>query len=323
MKKLFLITAALVSALLFCSCEEEEMPHETQKHGLHIDENQLSALRVIYNSLHLADCKEYNNWIYRYGTPGSNYGIDSLYVTYRHGLTFEIDSVRHLYVVTKIDLSKLPQRNDISLPDVFESFSHLKSFIINVPGGASVEIPRTLCDCPLATLKINPVDWDGSRIVKGSLPDNFGKLGATLESLEICCTNLGNELLDYIVEFKNLKEGRFGDNNFTGKVPYLPWANSEFSFSNNHFTEFDWRYIETFDQFRMICDSIWPPVPYFRYNEITGPLPSYFNKDFFDYYRSNHKRRPGEFLNGILRGNQIMEEYQELYTKYTGLTPSL
>lgn len=299
------------------------MPHETQEHGLHIDENQLAALRVIYNSLHLADCKEYNNWIYRYGTPGSNYGIDSLYVTHRHGLTFEIDSVEHLYVVTKIDLSKLPQRNDISLPDVFESFSHLKSFIINVPGGASIEIPRTLCDCPLATLKINPVDWDGTGIVKSPLPDNFGKLGATLESLEICGTNLGKELLDFIVEFKNLKEGSFYGNNFTGKVPYLPWGGSRLSFGSNKFTEFDWRYMETFDQFRMLCAENWSTVPYFGYNEITGPLPSYFNKDFFDYYRSNHKRRPGEFLNGILRGNQIMEEYQELYTKYTGLTPSL
>lgn len=326
MKKLFLITAALVSAFLFCSCNEEDEPKVNQdSEWTKFDEAELDAIHVLYDSLHLADCCEYKDWsiMDSPGYVGQKGGGYFKNVTKYYGLTHQYDSLTNRYIVTSMKFSVLPQRDDISLPDVFGSFKHLKSFIMEVPDGASIVIPKTLCDCPLTTLKITPAVWESANIVKSPLPENFGNLAETLESLEICQTELGNDLLEYVKEFKNLKECTLRDNNFTGKVPYLPWANAAFCFNNNHFTEFDWRYVGNYQEFDRLCIEDWSTVPRFRYNEIEGPLPSYINQEFFYLLDRKDYWRPGWFLETFLGFNPIIKEYLELYTKYTGQIQTL
>ena len=199
-----------------------------------------------------------------------------------------------------------------------------------------------MCDLPLKRLRVSP-GWAGTAVyINGTFPKNFGNLAETLEILDIGNSQYGNEFLDLILEkFKNLKVcylysnnftgevpenlDKFSDklekcdlslNHFTGKVPYLKnWQKTYYSFYRNHFTEFDWRYLDSFRNFSYCYNQkIYPPN--FKENNISGKFPEYFNQEFFDYYRED-SWGVKLYLTDFLWGNPIFDkEYKELEYKY-------
>lgn len=277
MKKTLILLATVLLALNITSCHSEEEPTTEVGLGRHIDEAELEAIHMLYDSLHLSDCAEYSNWVTNSDRPGVFYtDLQDIYVTKRHGLKFGVDTVTNRYVVTEMDFQNLPNRSDLSLPDIFDCFKHLKKLTVYLPDEARIKFPRTLCECPLEELKIR----SGSKeTLTGPLPDNFAKLGKTMKQIDIGGTSLGNELLDYILEFSNLTYCSVPNNDFKGKVPYLHNTGIYYDFRGNYFTEFDWRYFDDiYDTYRT-----WRfHIPEFAYNDIEGPLPSNFREYLYN-----------------------------------------
>ncbi len=271
--KIFRIPNALVLAFAITSCHSEEEPTKEVGLGRHIDEAELEAIHMLYDSLHLSDCAEYSDWVTNGNRPGEFYtDLQDIYVTSRQGLKFGVDTVTNRYVVTEMDFRTLPNRSDLSLPDIFDCFKHLKKFTVYLPSEARIKFPRTLCECPLEELKIRS---ESKETLTGPLPDNFAKLGKTMKEINIWGTSLGNELLDYILAFQNLTFCSLPNNDFTGKVPYLHINGNYYNFGSNHFTEFDWRYFDDMlDKYRYW--SLY--IPLLSYNDIEGPLPDSFRQ---------------------------------------------
>ncbi len=338
--KPLLLTVAFLSAFLFSSCSAEDEPNNYNSYWTYIDENEQEGLNAIYKALGLDDDRSYDYWAKNLASRFFRSPYVSSDLSKFRGLAFGYDSTSNRLVVKGMSLYVSYAPNGFSLPDIFDKFKHLEYFKLEFSGGALKEIPSTLCDLPLKELRIRPFGTETPGI-KGTFPKNFGKLAETLEFLDIHNTQYGNKFLNLILEkFKNLKEcyiysnnftgevpknlDKFSDkleicdleyNHFTGKVPYMEnWQTVYYCFDNNEFTEFDWRYIDNFEDFKRFCsEGIYPPR--FRGNNISGKLPDYFNQDFFDYYRENYWD-VDSYLGSFLGGNPIYyDEYNRVSRK--------
>lgn len=341
MKHLLLI-AAFLSAFLFSSCSAEDEPNNYNSYWTYIDENEQEGLNAIYKALGLDDDRSYDYWAKNLASRFFRSPYVSSDLSKFEGLTFGYDSTSNRLVVKKMSFNIIYEPNGFPLPDIFDKFKHLESFELKYTIGVLKEIPSTLCDLPLKELRIRPLRLESEISgINGTLPKNFGKLAETLEILDIKNSQYGNEFLDLVIkEFKNLKEchlvsnnftgevpenlDKFSDklklcdlghNHFTGKVPYMEnWQTIYYCFDNNEFTEFDWRYIDNFEDFKRFCSERKYP-PRFRDNNISGKLPDYFNQDFFDYYRENYSVA-NSYIGTFLRGNPLYdEEYNRISLK--------
>lgn len=342
--KHLLLTVAFLSAFLFSSCSaEEDEPHfDYNSYWTYIDETEQEGISTLYYALGLDDDRSYEGWTEClksrfFHSPDSTYNI-----TQFKGLKFGYDSISNRFVVKEINLTIY--KPSAYLPDIFDKFKHIVGVEIELGERARIDLSSapTLCDLPLKKLRVSP-GWAGTAVyINGTFPKNFGNLAETLEILDIGNSQYGNEFLDLILEkFKNLKVcylysnnftgevpenlDKFSDklekcdlslNHFTGKVPYLKnWQKTYYSFYRNHFTEFDWRYLDSFRNFSYCYNQkIYPPN--FKENNISGKFPEYFNQEFFDYYRED-SWGVKLYLTDFLWGNPIFDkEYKELEYKY-------
>ena len=335
--KHLLLTVAFLSAFLFSSCSAEDEPgNNYNSYWTYIDETEQEGLSMIYQALGLENDDTYDHWAKNLTTRFFHSPYVSTDLSPFKGLTFGYDSTSNRLVVKEMNLDAIGARDGFSLPDIFDKFKHLESFELMLARGVLKEIPSTLCDLPLKKLRIYYPAYDfesTDSYIDGSFPKNFGKLGETLEILDIRNSRYGNEFLDLIIkEFKNLKKcflicnnftgevpenlDKFSDkleicdlefNHFTGKVPYLEnWQTIIYGFYRNEFTEFNWRYIDNFEDFKRFCsEGIYPPSCVA--NNISGKFPDYFNQDFFDYYRSDYMA-PQSYLGNFLGFNPIYDD---------------
>lgn len=277
--------------------------------GRHINDGELEAIYTLYDALQLADNSYYDNWVANVG----NSLVDK-YIVRRAGIEFVLDSLTNTFRVASLELSQLPDRNDLVLPDVFDKFEFLESFTLHVPSTASISLPVALFDCPLKQLTIV---CDSITAIKGSIPPNYGNLAPTIEYLKFEGTTLGNDLLKPLPNFTKLKECHLRKNNLTGKTPFFSnYRECYYYFDGNEFTEFDWKYMETYQDFETTVYNKPIMFPRFVNNNISGPLPSYINDDFFaTFYEKKDVYRPGYFFYDVFRYNPIYKEYKEAETK--------